>query len=203
MNCHLGWNEITLTTPFEYNGTDNLIVMMSDTSGGGWENNYRFYYSTTTDYKSLYYYTDYSPWDISSFTNNSSYGWSTARSNIRFYGCHEQTGIEFDDKLFVVDEPGTYIIGDTVAGSNGCDSIITRVLIVWEPHYDTICDREFTAEQTWLNILYGNDTTYTWHWNEVDNEIAGKTPNAARLRMQTVSMSSMVSAKLAESLWIL
>ena len=41
---------------------------------------------------------------------------------------------EFADKTFTVDHAGTYTIVDTVPGSNGCDSITVRYLIVEEPH---------------------------------------------------------------------
>ncbi|MBR5920957.1 MAG: hypothetical protein IKZ56_07330, partial [Bacteroidales bacterium] len=173
MNCHSGWNEITLDTLFDYNGTDNLIVMLKDDSGGGWENNYRFYYSTTTSNRSLYYYSDSNKWDISTFTY-STYGISTNRSDIRFYGCHEEKGVEFDDKLFVVDEQGTYIIRDTVAGSNGCDSITTRILIVEEPHEDEICDSTFNEDHIWVD----NVGSYCWEYNSKNNCIADKDVNA-------------------------
>ena len=147
MNCHQGWNEFTLTTPFEYNGTDNLILMMNDVSGGGWESYFRFYYTNTADKKSLYYYSDNYTWGISTFTRGS-YGILSCRSDIRFYGC-SYASTEFDGKTISYKEPGTYIVKDIVPSSNGCDSVVMRVLIVEEPHFDTICETELP--------------TYTWH----------------------------------------
>ena len=33
LNCHQGWNTFTFTTPFQYNGTDNLVLIVDDNSG--------------------------------------------------------------------------------------------------------------------------------------------------------------------------
>ena len=147
LNCNRGWNTFTLSNTFEYNGSDNLMVMIHDESNNYNGSSYSFYYTNVTDYKSLYYYSnsyDWTPTSTSGTRNRVRY-----RSDIRFNVCSNP--VEFANKTFQVTEPGTYIITDTVSGSNGCDSITTRVLIVERPHYDTICVEEFP--------------NYTWHSN--------------------------------------
>ena len=57
LNCTNGWNEIILDTPFEYNGSGNLVVVIDDNSNadeGG--SSYAFYYHTanTTTGAQLY-----------------------------------------------------------------------------------------------------------------------------------------------------
>ena len=81
---------------------------------------------------------------------------------------------EFAGHGFSVTEPGVLTFTDTLPGSNGCDSITTRILIVEEPHYDTICDRTFTPAQTWQD----NVADYCWYANGKPNCIAGLVPDA-------------------------
>ena len=75
---------------------------------------------------------------------------------------------------FWVETSGVLTFADALSGSNGCDSITTRILIVEEPHYDTICDRTFTSAQTWQDNVAG----YCWYANGKANCIAGMAPDA-------------------------
>ena len=79
-----GWATITLDTPFEYNGEDNLLICVYDPTSGYPGYSYTFKYTTTTENTSIAYYSDsYTP----SLDNVSSYSGSTARyqyhSNIK------------------------------------------------------------------------------------------------------------------------
>ncbi|MCR4737074.1 MAG: hypothetical protein K5846_02810, partial [Bacteroidales bacterium] len=170
LNCHQGWNEFTLDTPFDYNGTDNLVIMVNDVSSGGYESSsYNFYYTNSTKNNvALAWSSDSYTWNTSRSGSRYNY-----RSDIRFYGCSYPT-VEFADKTFTVTNPGTYVITDTVTGSNGCDSITVRYLIVEEPHEDEICDSTFTENHIWVD----NVGPYCWHYNDTNNCIAGKTVNA-------------------------
>lgn len=58
-----------------------------------------------------------------------------------------------------ITEPGMYVSSDTLAGSNGCDSISTIVLIVEPLHHDTICNHSFTPAYLWVDNL----EDYQWH----------------------------------------
>ena len=169
LNCtNQGWNEFVLNQPFEYNGSDNLMVMVLDESDDGDADAY-FYQTNTSDNKCLYYNSSGSYWVPSSYGY---FNWS--RSDIRFHVCTSDSvayTTELEGTTFTVQTPGTYIVRDTVAGSNGCDSIIIRILIVYPPHEDEICDSTFTEDQVWED----NVGPYCWHYNGGTYCIAGET----------------------------
>jgi hypothetical protein len=88
LNCQQGWNTFTFTTPFQYNGTDNLVLVVDDNSDDYDGSSYTFYvHSTGNDYRSLYYYSDSNnpdPSNPTAVSTNSSR--STNRSNVIFGG---------------------------------------------------------------------------------------------------------------------
>ena len=62
LNCSQGWNEFTFTTPYNYNGTGNLMVIVDDNSGSYNTSSHVFRTSACTGYKSLQWYSDsYNP----------------------------------------------------------------------------------------------------------------------------------------------
>ncbi|MCR4872599.1 MAG: fibronectin type III domain-containing protein, partial [Bacteroidales bacterium] len=88
LNCQQGWNTFNFTTPFLYNGTDNLVLVVDDNSDAYDGSAYTFYvHSTGNSYRSLYYYSDSENPDPSNptavSTNNNR---STSRSNVIFGG---------------------------------------------------------------------------------------------------------------------
>ena len=59
-NFTQGWNTITLTTPFEYNGTSNLLLTVDDNTGGYSVNEYIYFYTYSTGAnRAIYYRNDY------------------------------------------------------------------------------------------------------------------------------------------------
>ena len=74
-----GWVTITLDTPFQYDGTSNLLVGMFDGTNGYPGSSYVFYTHTTTGSKGLTWYSDsytpdpYTATSWSGSTNRSSY----------------------------------------------------------------------------------------------------------------------------------
>ncbi len=72
-----GWITLDLTTPFEYNGNDNLLICMFDPTNGYPGSSYTFRYTSTgNDYTSIMYYSDsYTPSvsDVTSFSGNKTY----------------------------------------------------------------------------------------------------------------------------------
>ena len=58
LNCSKGWNNFTFDTPFEYNGTDNLVLVVSDSSNGYDGNSYSFNVYYLSDYRTLYNRSD-------------------------------------------------------------------------------------------------------------------------------------------------
>ncbi|MBR4786536.1 MAG: fibronectin type III domain-containing protein [Bacteroidales bacterium] len=89
LDCVQGWNTFTFTTPFQYNGTSNLVLAIDDNSDGYSGSAYVFkVHSTSPSYRSLYYYSDSNNPDPSNPTlvsTSSSYT-SGNRSNVRFGG---------------------------------------------------------------------------------------------------------------------
>lgn len=53
-----GWYEMVLTTPFEYNNTDNLIIGIDENSSGYHANANEFFCSATADTMTVNYYSD-------------------------------------------------------------------------------------------------------------------------------------------------
>ncbi|MBR6227886.1 MAG: choice-of-anchor J domain-containing protein, partial [Bacteroidales bacterium] len=68
-----GWVTITLDTPFQYDGTSNLMVGMFDGTSGYPGSSFKFYTHTTTGYKGLTWYSDSStpdPYTASSWSGS-------------------------------------------------------------------------------------------------------------------------------------
>lgn len=89
MNCRQGWNTFTFSTPFTYNGTDNLVVAVDDNSGGYNGSSYYFNCTSASTNQSVYYYSDsYNP-DPSNPTSVSvNKSTTTMRTNVIFTMCN-------------------------------------------------------------------------------------------------------------------
>ena len=57
-NFTQGWNEITFTTPYSYDGVSNLMVIVDDNSADYDGSSYTFTTSSCTGYKTLHWYDD-------------------------------------------------------------------------------------------------------------------------------------------------
>ena len=68
-----GWNVITLDTPFEYNGTDNLLVTVDDNTGSWSSSKTSFYVYSTGSNRAHYTYQDDTDFNPASISPNSSY----------------------------------------------------------------------------------------------------------------------------------
>ncbi len=53
-----GWYQITLSTPFIYNNTDNLVIAVDENTAGYHSSSDDFYNTNVTGNRSLYYYSD-------------------------------------------------------------------------------------------------------------------------------------------------
>lgn len=88
LNCVQGWNEITFATPFEYDGSTNLMVIVDDNSGSYDGNSYKFRTSSCSGIKTLSWYSDYNNPDLanpSTFSGSTSY--LTSRALMKLTGC--------------------------------------------------------------------------------------------------------------------
>lgn len=62
LSCVAGWNEFVLATPYEYDGQDNLMVVVDDNSNAFNNTSYTFHTSTCGVEKTLAWYSDsYNP----------------------------------------------------------------------------------------------------------------------------------------------
>lgn len=87
-----GWQQITFDTPFNYNGTDNLVLIVDDNTGA-WNNYPTFYTNNGGTNCARYHYNDnsnYDPMNPSAVNAGTSYAY---RNNIRFASCPEATDL--------------------------------------------------------------------------------------------------------------
>ncbi|MBP5527473.1 MAG: C10 family peptidase [Bacteroidales bacterium] len=87
LNCQQGWNTFTFTTPYYYDGEDNLMVIVDDNSNDYDGNSYNFRTTDCTGYKTLYWYSDSQNPDPTSSTFSGSKSWSQARVVMSLNGC--------------------------------------------------------------------------------------------------------------------
>ena len=87
LNCTTGWNTFTFDTPFSYNGSDNLVVIVDDNSYAYDGSSYVFNVHTpSTQYMSMYYQSDSSNPDPENPPAGTRY---VNRSDIKFYTCDQ------------------------------------------------------------------------------------------------------------------
>ena len=92
LNCSQGWNTFVLSTPFQYNGTDNLVLVVDDNSGSYDGSEYTFRAHNAGAVRTVYYYSDSdnpSPSDPTSDSPNTST--SSNRSNVKFFNACDNT----------------------------------------------------------------------------------------------------------------
>ena len=91
LNCQQGWNEFSFNAPFNYNGTDNLVVVVDDNSNDYNGSSYTFYTHSTDGVNMCHaLFSDSNnpdPTNLSSFSgSNNLY---SSRNNIKFHYCNE------------------------------------------------------------------------------------------------------------------
>ena len=116
LDCQQGWNTFVFQTPFQYNGTSNLVMAIDDNSGGYSGSAYVFkVHSTGTSYRSIYYYNDSTNPDPSSPPTASSYS-SGNRSNVKFGGGCDNTVTCVAPNVYVRDVTTTTATVDWAPG---------------------------------------------------------------------------------------
>ena len=120
LNCQQGWNTFTFTTPFQYNGTDNLVLAVDDNSDDYDGISYTFYvHSTGNDYRSLYYYSDSENPDPSNPTAGSpNSSRSTNRSNVVFGGDCDNDATCVRPNVYVTETSPTSVTLDWAPGDS-------------------------------------------------------------------------------------
>ncbi|MCQ2271025.1 MAG: fibronectin type III domain-containing protein [Bacteroidales bacterium] len=160
LNCSQGWNKFDLTNYFNYNGNDNLVVIVDDNSGSYNGSSYVFNAHTNTDNKSLYYNSDGTNPDP---VNPPSGTLSHNRSNVKFYCC---------DQIVPVACPAPYLYVSETA--------VESATIAWEAN----------GEESEWNLEYRVIGTTDWDAEVVTSSphtISGLLPNENyEIRLQAI-----------------
>ena len=88
LNCSMGWNEFVFNTPFEYDGTSNLLVIVDDNSGQYNSSSYTFRVSPSNGVKTITWYSDNNNPDVTNlttFSGNTNYIYN--RALMKLAGC--------------------------------------------------------------------------------------------------------------------
>ncbi|MCQ2291631.1 MAG: fibronectin type III domain-containing protein [Bacteroidales bacterium] len=163
LNCQQGWNTFTFTTPFQYNGVDNLMLIVDDNSGSYNGSSYVFHVEAQSASRSLYYYSDSAnpdPSDPTAAGANSAV--NANRSNVRFGGNCDSLATCIAPNVYVTNVDDENITIDWVAGAGES---------AWELEY------KLDSESTWTSEGIVTTAPYT---------ITGLTSNAAyTIRMRS------------------
>ncbi len=90
LNCTQGWNEFQFTTPYNYDGTSNLMIIIDDNSNDYDGNAYKFNTAASSGYKTLVWYSDSQNPDPTNSTYSGSKQYYQERVQMRLKGCEPQ-----------------------------------------------------------------------------------------------------------------
>ena len=103
LNCQQGWNTFNLTTPFQYNGTDNLVLVVDDNSGDYDGSSYVFYAHDAGANRAVHYYQDGADISMSSPSSADDYDVTNYRSNVKFGGQCNSTATCIAPNVYISD----------------------------------------------------------------------------------------------------
>ena len=146
-----GWNTFNFTTPFQYDGSSNLAVIVIDATGTYSGVNY-FYCHTTNQSLAHYIYQDSSPYSVSTTPSSGSSATTTYRNNVIF-------GTPCEPNVTCV-RPNVYVTEVTAES----------ITVSWAPGYtETAWEIEYSEDNTnWTSAGTANTTSY---------ELTGLEPN--------------------------
>ncbi len=161
LNCSQGWNTFVFSTPFQYNGTDNLVLVVDDNSGAYNNSSYTFRAHNAGAVRTVYYYSDsynMNPSNPTSDYPNSST--SSNRSNVKFFNACDNT--------VTCIAPNPYVTGTT-------DNSVT---IAWAPGNT---EGSWEVESSTDNMTWTAEGTATTPGYTVSN-LAANTSYLIRIR---------------------
>lgn len=153
-----GWQQITFDTPFDYNGTDNLVLIVDDNTGE-WNNYPTFYTNNGGTNCARYHYNDgtnYNPMNPSAVNAGTSYAY---RNNIRFASCPEATDLaitSINDFSAACDVEGAVTIG---VKNNGYDGTVSTFEAYYQVNEETPVHETVTLETP---IAFNETAEYTF-----------------------------------------
>ncbi len=130
LNCTQGWNTFVFTTPFQYNGTDNLVLALDDNSNAYNGSSYVFLGHNAGANRTLHYYSDsYNPAPSDPTAAGANSSTIVNRSNVKFF-------IPCDNTITCI-SPNVY--------STGSD--VNSVTLAWAPgNAETSWEMEYRAQ---------------------------------------------------------
>ena len=148
-----GWNTFDFSTPFSYNGTDNLLVIFID-STGSWVSGNSWQVHNTTSYCARYLYQDSSVYPLEPSSSSSGTSLSV-RNNVKFGG-------ECDETITCI-APNAYL-SDITAESVTLNWVPGYTENSWEVEYctdtanwvsaGTVTTSPYTIDNLDANTLY-------------------------------------------------
>jgi len=179
LNCTQGWNTFVFTTPFQYNGTDNLVLVIDDNSGDYDGSAYVFRAHNAGATRSVYYYSDSTNPDPTNPTSDSpSSSTTTNRSNVKFFFPCDNTVTCLAPNVYVSEFSDESI---TIGWAPGYSETSWEVEYstdgsTWTPE-GTVTTSPYTISNLTSNTLYyirirsicGSDNS---NWNQVSQRTA-------------------------------
>ena len=141
-----GWNTFQFSTPFEYNGTDNLLVIVIDGTGS-WSSGNSWRVHTTSGTMAKYIYQDSAPYSINTIPSSGTTGSLTSRNNVIFGGNCDSTATCIAPNVVVTGYTDQEITLAWVAGDQETS---------WELEYKS------TDTTDWTSVGILTDNTYTF-----------------------------------------
>ena len=143
VNLTLGWNTFNFTTPFQYNGTDNLALIIVDATGSYNCSNY-YHCHTASATLSHCQYQDGSPYDINTIPSGGNSNTSSTRCNVIF-------GKDCDETVTCV-RPNVYVI----------ETSENSVTLDWAPGYtESAWNVEYSVNDS-IWIVDGSTSTHPY-----------------------------------------
>ncbi|MBR3799412.1 MAG: choice-of-anchor J domain-containing protein [Bacteroidales bacterium] len=157
-----GWTTITLATPFEYDGTSNLLLTIDDNTGSyvsSSDNSPQFYVYSASSNTAIYKYNDDTNYNPASMTTAGTRFGSKNQVQFVIETCHKPTNIEV-----------SAITGSsaTVSWTGSAGSYILRYADTDELT-EVFSDDFESGLGNWTTIRNGNGTDYT-DWRVVNSE---------------------------------
>ncbi len=153
------WVDVILDTPFQYNGTDNLVLAIKDQTGS-WVSDERFYGHSAGRNASVIFYTD----EYEVLPSNPTAGYdnwlmaesSSMRSNIKFVGGCPSTGCTIPDLAVTA-------VGETTATLYCSSSSATIEIAEYSPweslSYSAVSGTSLTGLEPYTNYVLRARTT--------------------------------------------
>ncbi len=148
-NFVVGWNTFDFTTPFQYNGTDNLVLIVID-ENSSWSSGNSFTVHSVPSNTSHLWYSDSYTYTTTSAPNSGSseYSTTTYRNNVKFGGSCDSVATCIAPNMAVVSVDQTSAVIEWVPG-------YTESL--WNLEYKAASDTIWTP----VSGLTGNTYTIT------------------------------------------